>query len=235
MREAARKAKLEQAKKKQMRTLAVTLGGVGVAAAALIIYIATAGSKAGLVKLKSEGGKYVDKKNGVSYLAADVNYEPAAVGEAYADADGVTLYQIRGLDPKEWLTEKYEGVGAIYYSDQIELPALDGWQANGILVCESDVITIQKAEVKDQSEVDAIVAAATRNPLESEPSELVTDRDNYQVYHLKFTSSVFEGLYYDIIYLDNGKNAYFYDRSTKKYYNAGELLLGYLPRTAVTE
>ena len=46
---------------------------------------------------------------------------------------------------------------------------------------------------------------------------------------------MFEGLYYDIIYLDNGKNAYFYDRSSKLYYDAGELLSGYLPRTTATD
>ena len=115
------------------------------------------------------------------------------------------------------------------------MPGLAGWQSNGILICESDTITMQKSEVTEQSEIDAIVAAATQNPLEYEPSELVTNRESYKVYHLKFTSSAFEGLYYDLLYLDNGNNAYFYDRSSKLYYDAGGLILKYLPRDAVTE
>jgi hypothetical protein len=221
--------------KSSRRKLAAALTAAGAVAAAVLIYMLAVAPNLGLVKLKPEGGKYIDKKNGIAYVPADVNYEPFAVGQPYAEAGSITLHEIPGLDPKQWLTEKYEGVGAIYHSDEIELPGLDGWQAGAVLVCESDVITVQKAEITDPAEVGAIVAAATQNPLESEPFELVTERDSYKVYHLKFTSSVFEGLYYDIIYLDNGKNAYFYDRSSKLYYDAGELLSGYLPRTTATD
>jgi hypothetical protein len=230
-------AKAAQAKeeKKKKRTRAwLTAAGI-VAAAALVVFVIWYGSQPDLVKLTAKDGKYVDKSNGIAYVPADVNYEPEAVGEPYADADGMTLYTVRGLDPKQWLTEKYEGVGAIYYADTIELPGLDGWQANAVLVCESDVITVQKAEVTDADEVAAIVAAATQNPLDSAPEGTETGTGGYKVYHLKFTSAVYSGLYYDLLYLDNGANAYFYNRSSKLYYDAGSLLVNYLPRTAASQ
>lgn len=236
---AAKKTQAEAAKKqkekKQKLQLTIAFSAAAVAIAAVAIYFALAGPTLGLVKLKPEGGKYVDRSGGIAYVAADINYEPVAVGEPYAKIGDTTLYEIKGLDPKQWLTEKYEGVGAIYHSDKIELPGLGGWQANAVLVCETEVITVQKAEITDPADVEAIVKAATENPLDYEPSELVTQRESFKVYHLKFTSSVFEGLYYDILYLDNGKNAYFYDRSTKLYYDAGELLVKYLPRASDAE
>ncbi len=212
----------------------LTAAGV-VAAAALVVFVIWYGSQPDLVKLTAEGGKYVDKANDIAYMPADVNYEPVAVGEPYADADGVTLHVVKGLDPRQWLTEKYEGVGAIYYADTIDLPGLDGWQADAVLVCESDVITVQKAEITNPDEVAAIVAAATQNPLDSAPEGTESGTGGYKVYHLKFTSAVYSGLYYDLIYLDNGTNAFFYDRTSKLYYDAGTLLVAYLPRTAASQ
>lgn len=230
----AKAAQAAEAKKKKSAKAWLTAAGV-IAAAALVVFVIWYGSQPDLVKLTAEGGKYVDKANGIAYVPAGVNYEPVAVGEPYADTDGVTLHVVKGLDPRQWLTEKYEGVGAIYYADTIDLPGLDGWQANAVLVCESDVITVQKAEITNPDEVAAIVAAATQNPLDSAPEGTESGTGGYKVYHLKFTSTVYSGLYYDLLYLDNGANAYFYDRSSKLYYDAGTLLVKYLPRTAASQ
>ncbi len=177
-----------------------------------------------LPQIKLENGKYADKTNGVSYLAADINYEPVAVGEPYAEYGKTTLYIIDGLDPKQYLTEKYEGIGAIYYADTLTLPGLSGWAADSIIICESDEITIQKGEINDAGEIAKIVDAATAAETVSGPA------GSRAVYHLKFTSSIYSGLYFDLLYLDDGTHSYFYDRTTKDYHDAGDLLLKYLPR-----
>lgn len=219
------------AKRSIIKPLLITAGFV--AAAALIVFVIWFASQPKLYKLTLQNGAYKDAANGVSYLSADVNYEPIAVGEAYADYEGVTLYKIVGLEPAKWLTEEYSGIGAVYYADTQTLPGLAEWQSDGIRVCESEEITIQKAAITDAGEIAAIVAAATGAPLESEPAGAASGK--FAVYHLKFTSPVYTGLFYDLLYLDDGTNAYFYDRSSKLYFGAGDLLLEYLPRAGATD
>lgn|GEM_PF-635859 len=226
-------AKIQVKPKRNIAKILAVTGGVFVVVA-ITVFVIWYAMQPKLFKLTLENDKYKDASNGVSYISADVNYEPIAVGEAYADYNGTTLYQISGLEPTKWLSEEYSGVGAVYYADTITLPGLADWQSDSIRVCESDEITIQKSKISDADEIAAIVAAATTNPLESEPTAGGTSGE-FSVYHLKFTSSVYTGLFYDLLYLDDGVNTYFYDRSTKLYYNAGELLLTYLPRNAATE
>lgn len=231
-RAAPSETKTVKIKRNIVKPLAITGGCIVIVAlAAFVIWYAM---QPKLLKLTLENGKYVDRQNGVSYVSADVNYEPVAVSDAYADYNGTTLYTISGLKPTEWLSEEYSGVGAVYYADSITLPGLADWQSDSIRVCQSEDITIQKSKITDAGEIAAIVTAATKDPLESEP--VASNKSGeFSVYHLKFTSSVYTGLFYDLLYLDDGTKTYFYDRSTKLYYDAGELLLKYLPRQTVTQ
>ena len=135
--------------KSSRRKLAAALTAAGAVAAAVLIYM-LAVAPISVLSSSSPRAANISTKNGIAYVPADVNYEPFAVGQPYAEAGSITLHEIPGLDPKQWLTEKYRGVGAIYHSDEIELPGLDGWQAGAVLVCESDVITVQKAEITDR-------------------------------------------------------------------------------------
>ena len=65
-----------------------------------------------LVKLTYTDNQFVNKSADLCYNYASISYEPVAVGEAYAYCTDpeITLCEIPGLDPKNWLTEEYEGV-----------------------------------------------------------------------------------------------------------------------------
>ena len=114
--------------KSSRRKLAAALTAAGAVAAAVLIYMLAVAPNLGLVKLKPEGGKYIDKKNGIAYVPADVNYEPFAVGQPYAEAGSITLHEIPGLDPTV-ADRKIRGVSAIYHSDEIELPGVTAQRA----------------------------------------------------------------------------------------------------------
>lgn len=183
----------------------------------------------GLVRITGDGEKYYDRANGVTYLSAGVSYEPAAVGPEYALYGKTTLYEIAGLDPRLWLTEAYEGIGSIYYSEEIALPSLAEFGASKAYVCVEDATTLHLVTVDRASDVAAVVNALSAANGEAQLPAGGTS------YHIKFTSDEWPGIYYDILYVeaDNGRN-YLYDRDTKLCAEAGGMLKAYLPDTAET-
>lgn len=177
-----------------------------------------------LVKITYKDGKYIDKSHDITYLAAEVNYEPIVVGTSYAQYKDTVLYRVKGLEPAEYLTEYYNGVGSMYYSDKIKLPSLSEFGATQIYICSSDNITMHLCTIDDKETVDTVI----KTLLEGEPVELPPD--GVSSYHLKFKSDTYPAFYYDILYVV-GKNAekYLYDRSTKHCVDAGTLISEYLP------
>lgn len=177
-----------------------------------------------LIKLKYENGRYVDAMNGVAYVSAPVCFEPEAVGEAYAQYDKTVLYQISGLDPKEWLTEQYEGIGSVYCSEKIDIPDIQSFGADFAYICVSDVLTMQIGEISDKSAVEEIVR------LYAEGEEVALPTDGTASYHIKFSSELYPSIFYDVLYVEHdSQHNYLYDRSTKKCVDIGRALKSYLP------
>ena len=176
-----------------------------------------------LVKITYEDGKYIDKTNGVTYIGASVSYEPVKIGSEYAKYGKTILYEISGLDPAQWLTESYEGIGSIYYADTVTLPSLQEFGAVKIYVCIEAAITMQVSTIDDEAAVSATVEA-----LNAESVDLPQDGINN--YHLKFVSDTYPSLYYDILYIEvDDQHNYLYDRATKQCVDVGRLLKDFLP------
>lgn len=173
-----------------------------------------------------EKGGYYDAKHDVLYHYAPVSYEPVKVriNEKYGVIDGETVYPLSDVEPTRWLSEKYQGMGAVYFADGIELPALTEFDADTVCICtesEMGVKQVRSIEVRDQ-------VLAVIDKLENGESAIMPTEAT--VYHLKFTSATYSWLYYDILYYEAEEGNYLYDRSRQKLVDAGTLLLGYLPR-----
>ena len=190
------------------------------------------------VRLSEKDGGLYDAGRDILYLPASVSYEPVTVKirTAYAVCpDGTLLYRFGekgrdGLDPEKWLSERYDGIGGIYYASDISLPELSGFSVNGIKICrENDSMVIQENEISDTETARAVVRALTEGEAVPVPSEVG------QVFKLKATSSVYSGLYYNLIYMEGAEDNYLYDRGTQKCVSVGTLLLHYIARSDMEE
>jgi len=195
----------------------------------LILVMLLLTSCASLVKLvPGEDGGYIDEKNGIEYLSAPVCFEPVTLGDEYAyykSAGGtkVVLHQVGELSPSEWLSESYKGIGSLYYASDVALPSLAEFGADTILICVEDVITMHMGTVDNAAVVNRIVEHISS----TEPQDMPADGVNS--YHLKFKSEKYPDLYYDILYIITpDAKGWYYDRSTKSAYPAGDTMAGYI-------
>ncbi len=191
---------------------------------ALSIFLTSCG---GLVKLTPTADGYEDKKNDIVYHAAPAVYEPRNIGEEYASYKSavgeVVLYSLGELPTSEWLTEKYDGIGSIYYASNVTLPTFAEFEPNAIYVCVEEVITMHMQTIDNQAAVERVARIIN----ESEPVDMPMGGVN--TYHLKFTSAKYPELYYNILYIiDADGSGYYYDRSTKCAYKAGDSLAGFI-------
>ncbi|MBQ8642648.1 MAG: membrane lipoprotein lipid attachment site-containing protein [Clostridia bacterium] len=180
------------------------------------------GCSASLVNLDYEEGQLINKRLKLAYNAAPTNYEPVSVGEAYGyygDID-MTLYEITGLDPKQWLTQEYAGSATtIFYSDDQTLPTLSEMAPVRIHVCTGDSITYGIATV-DDTDVVAQLVDLYENGEEVEWPML----DSLDTYELKFVSEAYPHLYYNLTYYEYADGIYLYDRNSKRCVVIGDLL-----------
>lgn len=176
-----------------------------------------------LVNLKYENGQMVNKRLGLAYNAAPTSYQPVSIGEAYGyygDID-MTLYEIAGLDPKEWLTEKYAGSATtIFYDEDITLPTLSEFEPTQVLICSNLEITYAVATIEEQDIIDALVDVFENG--ENCEWPLV---DAIETYDMKFRSEeIYPHLYYNLTYGEFESGKYLYDRNTRRCVNIGNIL-----------
>ena len=178
-------------------------------------------SCSGIVKMKYEEEYLLDSKNGIRYLKASVSYEPVSTGEQYAKADGVELYTIPGANVTEWLSEKFKGVGAVYYSENVHLPTIAEFNPTRAIICSGSEKLIGIAAIDDAD----VIREMCRLLDEGENAEITYIADSYP---LKFVSADYPFLYYNVMYTateDGGR--YLYDRGTHKTVDIGNLLKPY--------
>ena len=178
-------------------------------------------------QLYNEGGNLVDRDNGITYIPAPITFEPQTLAaEPYAECSelGIELYEIEGLPGDEWLSEPFDGIGGVYYSDKLTLPTLEEFDADLMYICVEQVITVSIGTVDDKAGIDAIVTSF----VSGEPTTIIQSGNSYK---LKFSSDKYPGLYYNLIYIegDDGEN-YIYDRSTQTCVDVGDVLQAYMPR-----
>jgi len=180
------------------------------------------GCSANLVNLEYKEGQMINKRLKLAYNAAPTNYEPVSVGDPYGyykDMD-MTLYEIAGLDPKEWLTQEYAGSATtIFYSDDQTLPTLTEMSPNKIHVCTGDTITYGVATVEDSYVVGQLVDLYMNGEAVEWPM-----LDSLDTYELKFVSTTHPHLYYNLTYYEYEEGIYIYDRNSKRCVEIGDLL-----------
>lgn len=176
-----------------------------------------------LIRVTYKDGYYVDTVNNIKYFNASVSYEPVSVGAEYAKYNDIVLYKIAGADPTQWMTEAYEGIGSIFYAEDVALPTLSEMNPIAVYVCGSETKTISLSTVED-ADVIAQLCSLIEN---GEQTEAGSYKNSY---YLKFSSEAYPFLYYSVVYIigDNG-GRYAYDRGTKKCVDIGYLLETYFP------
>ncbi|MGN1346265.1 MAG: hypothetical protein ACI4V1_05735, partial [Eubacteriales bacterium] len=180
-----------------------------------------------LVNLKYEDGKIQNKRLGLSYTPAPTNYEPVSVGEAYGyyEKSDMTLYEIKGLDPHDWLTQAYAGSATtIFYSDDITLPTLTEMHPNKIYVTEGDSVTVSICAIDDQDVIDHVIDLFQNGEYAEWP--LI---DAYITYELKFYSEEnYPHIYYNLTYGEFSEGIFLYDRNTKRSVLIGDALADFI-------
>lgn len=176
-----------------------------------------------LVNLKYEDGKMFNKRLGLSYVDVSTVYQPVSIGEAYGyygDID-MTLYEVVGLDPKEWLTEEYSGSATMMFVDEdITLPTLSELQPTKIFVCSNLEITYAVATIEEQDIIDALVDVFENGEACTWPMASATT-----TYEMKFYSEeLYPHIYYNLIYGEFESGKYLYDRFSKRCVNIGNIL-----------
>ena len=156
----------------------------------------------------------VEDNLGLDYRFASISYEPATITVPYADWEDVILYTVKGWDPKELLTEEFSGVGGLLYAADKPLPEFADMNCDEIFVCTSSATTVCLSTINDAE----VVAEAVHQLTQGEVVDL--PEDGQETYHLKFHSSDYEGLYYNVLFImrgDGEEGDYFlYDRGTKR-------------------
>lgn len=156
----------------------------------------------------------VEDNLGLDYRFASISYEPATITVPYADWEDVILYTVKGWDPKELLTEEFSGVGGLLYAADKPLPEFSDMNCDEIFVCTSSATTVCLSIIDDAE----VVTEAVNQLTQGEDVDL--PEDGQETYHLKFHSSDYEGLYYNVLFImrgDGEEGDYFlYDRGTKR-------------------
>lgn len=182
---------------------------------------------ASLVSLKYEDGVMYNKSQKLEYYAAPTNYEPVSVGEEYAyyQKSDMVLYEITGLDPKEWLTQAYAGSATtIFYSTDITLPTLEELEPNKLYICSNEEITYSVATVEDKEIIDKLIDLFMNGEYEEWPlvNSIVT-------YELKFYSEEkYPHIYYNLTYGEFEEGKFIYDRNTKRSVRIDDILIDYI-------
>lgn len=180
-----------------------------------------------LVNLKYDNGQLVNKRMNLAYTPAPTTYQPVSVGEPYAfyGKSEMTLYEIKGLDPKEWLTQEYLGSATtVFYSDETVLPELGDFGVTQIIVCSNEEITYAIATIDDTDVINALITEfETGTPCEWPLIDAVC------TYDMKFKSEeLYPHLYYNLIYGEFPEGKFLYDRNSKHCVNIGTILDAYI-------
>ncbi len=188
----------------------------------LAAFLLTACSGDGLVTLKYENGQFVNIGQGLCYVPAEINYEPTAMGEAYAyyKNGDITLYTIGDNDPALWLTENYAGgATTVFHADSITLPTLTELQAEKIIVCLSADVNVAIMDITDAETIRAVTELFTSGEECEWP--LV---DGILRYDLKFASSRWPQIYMALIYGEFPEGKFLYERASGRCVEVGDLL-----------
>ena len=172
------------------------------------------------ISLKSgDGGSLIDEKNNRSYIDCSLSLRAVSIKtDVYAKGsrnDRVTLYEIVGLDPAEWLSEDITAGIPLVFREQTAVPVeptIEDFDSV-IYLTQTEVLTLQIGIIEDKDVILGYISELLTNEEATLPSH-----DNLDFnYTLNFASDKYPGLYYLVqYYADTSGKFYLYDRGMKK-------------------
>lgn len=153
-------------------------------------------------KLEVENGNYTNKKSGVTYLRASMNYEAVSIvkGKTVARVaqdklDDIILYEIDNTAPEKLLaTEDYE----LFYAKGTTLPTLWEMHPTKVLITQTGTISFSNATIEDAIDVAALVELY-RNGVSFQETDMLAGMTPER-YDLKFASTEYPAFYYTLTY-----------------------------------
>ena len=196
------------------------------AALAALMLTGLSACSGGLVSLEYRDGRFVNDREGLSYVPASLAYGPTVQGEAYAyyKNGNITLYTVGDSDARLWLTEEYGGgATTVFHAASITLPTLREFGAEKIIVCQSDTVTAGICEITDGDLIEKTISLYT----EGEACEWPLT-DSVRRYELKFCSPAWPQIYMNLIYGEFPDGKYLYERESGRCVEIGDLLAEYI-------
>jgi len=176
-----------------------------------------------LLKLTYEGDQFINKREKLYYNYAPAPYEPVGMGEAYAHCNSpeLTLYEITGMDPRNWLTEEIAGSSTtVFYNADIKLPTLTELDPDKIFICVGTEKIFSIATIDDKEAIDEIIRVFEEGEKAVWPLVNAT-----QTYHLKFYSEKnAPAIYYNLIYGEFAEGNFLYEEGTERCVEVGTLI-----------
>ena len=225
---ANRKAERKKQKIRE-RNIIIIVAAVCLIAVIAVVYIAKMPHYA---KIEADGDRYVDRSTGIYYLVAPSNYEPVSYTQKpYGKLSGNYVYPLTGKSTSEWLAEyiliseeyDYYACTAVYYREDLSLPALEDFYPNRIQVCrDSSRAVVRMADIQDTGDVESIV----HRLLNAEEAEYPESSE--AVYTLRISSPRYSWIYYNISYIVSESGRYYYDRGTGRCVEANDIVARYL-------
>ncbi len=161
--------------------------------------------------MKYKDGVFTNPRTHIAYLQAPAYYEAVArSSESVARIDGekvddLLLYPISGMAQNEWLCgEDY----SVFYAEGIKLPALWEMGTTSLLICKTDEQTASLAEIGSLLTIEELVETY-RNGVFFDYEEMDHSEEMVR-YDLKFVSSTYKGLQYDLTYWSMEEDALIY-------------------------
>lgn len=188
----------------------------------ILLSVVFAASCSGKSRINLKDGFYVDSETGIKYSIAIVSYEPLSRGKEYASCEDYFLYTMGDADPKEWLAEEFDGIGAVYYSEDTFLPPLENFEASRIYVGNEGDVFVALAEIDNKNVINSIIDCLAVGERTIVPSAYDA------AYQLKITSSKYNWLCYSLMYIQTEEINIIYDRGTGVCVDAGNLLSDYI-------
>ena len=168
----------------------------------------------GTARFEATKTGYTDTKSGRHYTALASCFEATGGGETVGEYEDeshgrvVTFRVIPEADATRFLTDEY---GFVYCADEKE-PDASAWNVSAILVCEEDVISVEKNRLTEADVIAQIMDAWFEGEDADRPMEKAT-----HIRRLKLSSKDCPGVYYCFSYYVYEDGAgYFYDSESRR-------------------
>lgn len=179
-----------------------------------------------LLDFSYENGKYIDQKNGITYVEAPFYYQAKLTTSAdypYAESDRSTLYRVGYRDKDDkihlvggnlWLSTLIEDGAQLYYNaDKIDIPEIGEFEGDTIYVCKPDGTLFTTTLIEGTTVTELIDGFLTA---ESEPYEMLMLGCEL-VSNLKVSSAKYDWMYLNLwLYKDAEGNYYISETTTQR-------------------